>query len=56
MLRYSLDQDAAALRVEAAVRKVLSQGYRTGDIFQAGTRKVGTRNGRRRGRRPAVKQ
>jgi len=43
MLRYSLDQDAAALRVEAAVRKVLSQGYRTGDIFQAGTRKVGTR-------------
>src|SRR5882672_2848473 len=43
MLRYSFDQDAAALRVEAAVRKVLSQGYRTGDIFQAGTRKVGTR-------------
>ena len=43
MLRYSLDQDAAAARVESAVRKVLSQGYRTGDIFQAGTRKVGTR-------------
>jgi 3-isopropylmalate dehydrogenase len=43
MLRYSLDQDAAAARVEAAVRKVLSRGYRTSDIFQAGTRKVGTR-------------
>jgi 3-isopropylmalate dehydrogenase len=43
MLRYSLDQDAAAVRVETAVRKVLAQGYRTGDIFQSGTRKVGTR-------------
>jgi 3-isopropylmalate dehydrogenase len=43
MLRYSLGQEAAASRLEAAVRKVLSQGYRTGDIFQAGARKVGTR-------------
>jgi 3-isopropylmalate dehydrogenase len=43
MLRYSLGQDAAAARVEGAVRKVLSQGLRTADIFQAGTRKVGTR-------------
>jgi 3-isopropylmalate dehydrogenase len=43
MLRYSLGQESAAARVEAAVRKVLSQGYRTGDIFRAGTRKVGTR-------------
>jgi 3-isopropylmalate dehydrogenase len=43
MLRYSLNQDAAAERVEAAVRRVLSKGYRTADIFQAGTRKVGTR-------------
>jgi 3-isopropylmalate dehydrogenase len=43
MLRYSLDQDAAAARVEAAVKGVLSQGYRTADISQAGTRKVGTR-------------
>ena len=43
MLRYSLDQDAAAVRVETAVRRVLAQGYRTGDIFQSGTRKVGTR-------------
>jgi 3-isopropylmalate dehydrogenase len=43
MLRYSLDQDAAATRIERAVKKVLSQGYRTADILQAGTRKVGTR-------------
>ena len=43
MLRHTLDRDDAAARVEAAVRKVLSQGYRTGDIFQAGARKVGTR-------------
>ena len=43
MLRYSLDQEGAAARVEGAVRKVLGQGYRTGDIFRAGTRRVGTR-------------
>jgi 3-isopropylmalate dehydrogenase len=43
MLRYSLNQDAAADRIEAAVRKVLSQGLRTADIFQEGTRRVGTR-------------
>jgi 3-isopropylmalate dehydrogenase len=43
MLRYSLDQEGAAARVEGAVRKVLAQGYRTGDIFRAGTRRVGTR-------------
>ncbi|HEX4797660.1 MAG TPA: 3-isopropylmalate dehydrogenase [Burkholderiales bacterium] len=43
MLRYSFDQDRAATRVEAAVKKVLADGYRTADIFQRGTRKVGTR-------------
>ena len=43
MLRYSLDQDAAATRVENAVRKVLAQGLRTADIFEAGMTKVGTR-------------
>ncbi len=43
MLRYSLDRDSAAARVEAAVKKVLAQGYRTADIHRAGTRKVGTR-------------
>ena len=43
MLRYSFDQDRVAARVEIAVKKVLAQGYRTADIFQRGTRKVGTR-------------
>ena len=43
MLRYSFDQERVAARVEAAVKKVLAQGYRTADIFQRGTRKVGTR-------------
>ncbi|MDO5101464.1 MAG: 3-isopropylmalate dehydrogenase [Lautropia sp.] len=36
LLRYSLDQTAAADRVEAAVRKVLAAGARTGDIAQQG--------------------
>ena len=43
MLRYSLKQEKAAGRIEAAVRKVLRDGYRTADIFTAGTRKVGTK-------------
>ena len=43
MLRHSLEQDGAAARVEGAVKKVLSQGYRTADIHRAGTRRVGTR-------------
>lgn len=42
MLRYSLNEDAAAARIESAVRQVLSQGLRTADIFEAGTTKVGT--------------
>jgi 3-isopropylmalate dehydrogenase len=42
MLRYSLDQDGAAGRIEAAVRKVLGQGFRTADIYADGTTKVGT--------------
>ena len=43
MLRYSLDRNGAAERVEAAVKKVLAQGWRTADIHQPGTRRVGTR-------------
>jgi 3-isopropylmalate dehydrogenase len=43
MLRYSLKQERAADRIEAAVRKVLQQGYRTADIHTPGTRKVGTK-------------
>ncbi len=43
MLRFSLDRGDDALRIETAVRKVLADGYRTADIFRAGTIKVGTR-------------
>jgi 3-isopropylmalate dehydrogenase len=43
MLRYSFGDEPAAQRIEAAVKKVLAQGFRTGDIFEPGTRRVGTR-------------
>ena len=43
MLRYSLAQPAAAERVERAVRQVLSDGFRTADIYTSGMKKVGTR-------------
>ena len=43
MLRYTFGLEAEAQRVEAAVKKVLAQGYRTGDIYERGTNKVGTR-------------
>ncbi len=43
MLRYSLNKPEQADRVEAAVKKVLTQGLRTADIYEAGTTKVGTR-------------
>jgi 3-isopropylmalate dehydrogenase len=43
MLRYSLNADAQAARVEAAVKRALAQGLRTADIHRAGTRRVGTR-------------
>ena len=42
LLRYSLDQEAAAVRIEAAVRKVLAQGFRTADIAEPGKQTVGT--------------
>ncbi len=42
MLRYSLNKAEQADRIEAAVKKVLAQGLRTPDIYEAGTRKVGT--------------
>jgi 3-isopropylmalate dehydrogenase len=42
MLRHSLGREDAARRIEAAVRKVLGQGYRTADIHTPGTRRVGT--------------
>lgn len=40
MLRYSFDNEAAATRIENAVKKVLAAGYRTGDIYEEGTKKV----------------
>jgi 3-isopropylmalate dehydrogenase len=43
MLRYSFGLGEQADRVEAAVRRVLAEGLRTGDIFQSGCRRVGTR-------------
>jgi 3-isopropylmalate dehydrogenase len=42
LLRYSLSLEAPAERVEAAVRKVLAQGFRTADITEPGCRQVGT--------------
>lgn len=43
MLRYSLDLDEAADAIEEAVRQVLKDGFRTGDIMSAGCTKVGCR-------------
>ncbi|MBK5912798.1 3-isopropylmalate dehydrogenase [Rhodocyclus purpureus] len=43
MLRYTFAREEAAQRIESAVKKVLAQGYRTGDIFEPGTKLVGTR-------------
>ena len=40
MLRYTFDNEVAASRIENAVKKVLAAGYRTGDIFEEGTKKV----------------
>ncbi len=40
MLRFSLDLQAEADAVEAAVEKALTEGYRTGDIYSEGMKKV----------------
>ncbi|MHB8948245.1 MAG: 3-isopropylmalate dehydrogenase [Rhodoferax sp.] len=42
MLRFSLNQEAAAQRIEAAVKKVLALGLRTADIYSEGTTRVST--------------
>ncbi|MFZ3084496.1 3-isopropylmalate dehydrogenase [Rhodoferax ferrireducens] len=42
MLRFSLNQEVAAQRIEAAVKDVLVQGLRTADIFSTGTTRVST--------------
>ncbi|CAN7688421.1 3-isopropylmalate dehydrogenase [Variovorax sp. LjRoot290] len=44
LLRYSFGLAEQAERVERAVRAVLAEGLRTGDIFQPGCRRVGTRD------------
>ncbi len=43
MLRYTFGLEDQAQRIETAVKKVLAQGYRTGDIYERGTNKVGTK-------------
>jgi 3-isopropylmalate dehydrogenase len=43
LLRYSFERTADADRVERAVRAALADGYRTGDIFQPGMKRVGTK-------------
>jgi 3-isopropylmalate dehydrogenase len=42
MLRYTFANETAAARIEAAVRQVLREGVRTGDIAKPGERTVGT--------------
>ena len=42
MLRYSFDLDKEAAAIEQSVQKVLTEGYRTGDIWKEGCTKVGT--------------
>jgi 3-isopropylmalate dehydrogenase len=42
MLRFSLNQEAAAQRIEVAVKTVLARGLRTADIFSTGTTRVST--------------
>jgi len=42
MLRYSLQQEQAAQRIERAVQQVLEAGLRTADILQPGNTLVGT--------------
>jgi len=42
MMRYTFNEEKWAQRIEAAVKSVLTQGYRTADIYEAGTQKLGT--------------
>lgn len=41
MMRYTFGHDGVADRIENAVKKVISQGLRTADIYTPGTTKVG---------------
>lgn len=40
MFKYSFDDDVTAGRIEAAVKRVLAQGYRTADIWTEGFKRV----------------
>ena len=42
LFRYSLQHEAAAQAIEAAVARVLTAGYRTPDLYTEGTTRVGT--------------
>jgi len=42
MMRYTFAREDIAQRIEAAVRKTLQSGLRTGDIYEDGMKKVGT--------------
>jgi 3-isopropylmalate dehydrogenase len=42
MLRDSFDLETEAARIERSVRSVLHEGYRTPDIFEPGTKRIGT--------------
>ncbi|MDY5305461.1 3-isopropylmalate dehydrogenase [Fusobacterium gastrosuis] len=42
MLRYSFDLEDEAIAIEKAIEEVLSQGYRTADIYTEGTIKIST--------------
>jgi 3-isopropylmalate dehydrogenase len=43
MLRYAFGQNAAADAMDSAVRTAIDRGFRTGDIWSEGTRRVDTR-------------
>jgi 3-isopropylmalate dehydrogenase len=43
MLRYTFGNEDVAGRIECAVKAVLAQGYRTGDIYEPGMKRVSTR-------------
>ena len=43
MMRHTFNQEEAAARIEHAVRKALSDGFRTPDIHQEGMTRVGTK-------------
>jgi 3-isopropylmalate dehydrogenase len=43
MLRYTFNREDAAQRIENAVKKVLALGFRTGDIYEPGMQRVGTK-------------